>query len=124
MRLWIVLAGVNGALAVASGAYAAHGLGSDAYLQGLLGQASLYQLVHAVALIGVDRLVVSGRRLAHGSAVLFLMGIVLFSGSLTWKVLNGGAGLSIPMLTPVGGLSFIAGWLVLMLAGFGRGREV
>lgn len=120
MRAWVVVAGLNGLLAVGMGAYAAHGLAGDAYLQGLGERASQYQLLHALALLAADRLAADGRRLAHGAAALFLAGIVLFAGSLYWRALSG-APLPLPMVTPTGGVSFMLGWLVLAVAGLGRG---
>lgn len=122
MRAWVVLAGLNGVVAVGLGAYAAHGLAGDAYAQGLAQQASHYQLVHALALLAADRLAAEGRRIAHGAAALFVLGLALFCGSLYWRALAGGAPLPVPMVTPAGGLSFMAGWLVLALAGLARRR--
>lgn len=119
MRPWIVLAGINGALAVGLGAYAAHGLGGDAYLQGLAERAAHFQLVHALALLAADRIAAEGRRLAHGAAGLFLIGTVLFCGSLYLKALTG-APLAVPMVTPAGGIAFVFGWILLALAGLGR----
>lgn len=116
MRAWVILASLNGLLAVGLGAFAAHGLAHDSYLQGLAERASQYQLLHALALLAADRLAADGRRLAHGAAALFVAGMVLFSGSLYWRAI-GGAPLPLPLVTPAGGLSFMAGWLVLALAG-------
>lgn len=122
MRAWVVLAGLNGMAAVGMGAYAAHGLGADPYLQSLGERASQYQLLHALALLAADRLAVDGRRLADGAAALFLAGVVLFCGSLYWRALTGGQ-LPVPMVTPAGGVSFMAGWLVLAVSGmFGMRR--
>ncbi|MCR6631067.1 MAG: DUF423 domain-containing protein [Magnetospirillum sp.] len=121
MRAWVVLAGLNGMLAVGLGAYAAHGLASDSYLQGLAEQASRYQLLHALALLAADRLAAEGRRLAHGAAALFLAGLILFSGSLYLRALTGSP-LPVPMVTPAGGMSLMLGWLVLAAAGLARRR--
>lgn len=121
MRAWVLLAGLNGLMAVGMGAYAAHGLAGDAVLQALAERASQYQLLHALALLAADRLAADGRRVAHGAGVLFLAGMVLFSGSLYARALTG-APLPIPMVTPAGGMSLMAGWLLLALSGFGRRR--
>ncbi|CAA7620777.1 DUF423 domain-containing protein [Magnetospirillum sp. UT-4] len=119
MRPWIVLAGLNGAVAVAMGAYAAHGLGADPYLQGLAERASLYQLVHAAALVGADRLAADGRRGGHLAAVLMVAGMLMFSGSLYVRALTGEP-LPVPMVTPAGGIAFMLGWLVLGATGMLR----
>ncbi|HLO76194.1 MAG TPA: DUF423 domain-containing protein [Magnetospirillum sp.] len=121
MRPWVLLAGVNGLLAVGFGAYAAHGLAGDPHLQALADRASQYQLVHAVALLAADRLAADGRRLAHGAAALFVAGMVLFSGSLYLRALTG-APLPVPMVTPAGGMAFMGGWLMLAVAGLWRRR--
>lgn len=121
MRPWVVLAGLNGLLAVGFGAYAAHGLAGDPALQGLAERASQYQLVHALALLAADRLAADGCRLGHAAAALFVIGMALFSGSLYLRALTG-APLPIPMVTPAGGMAFMAGWAVLALAGALRRR--
>jgi len=119
MRPWVVLAGLNGLMAVGLGAYAAHGLSQDAHLQMMASRASEYQLIHALAVLAADRLAADGRRAAHWAAGLFLAGIVLFSGSLYWKAIFSGS-LPIPMITPAGGMTIMAGWLVLALAGLSK----
>lgn len=121
MRPWIVLAGLSGLMAVGMGAYGAHGLAGEADAQALVAQASNYQIIHALALLGADRITVDTRRgggmLAHGAALLFALGMALFCGSLYVKALTG-APLAVPMVTPAGGMTLMAGWLVLALAGF------
>lgn len=119
MRPWTVLAGLSGALAVALSAYAAHGLADHA--QALAEKAGHYALIHALALVAADRLAADGRRLGHGAALLFVAGIGLFSGSLTFRALTG-APLAVPLVTPAGGIAFMLGWVVLALAGLGRRR--
>lgn len=119
MRAWVILAGLNGAMAVAMGAYAAHGLAADPHLQALAERASQYQLLHALALLAADRLAADGRRLAHAAALLFVAGMTLFCGSLYLRALTG-APLPLPLVTPAGGLSFMAGWLLLAASGLGR----
>jgi uncharacterized membrane protein YgdD (TMEM256/DUF423 family) len=103
------LAAVLGALAVAAGAFGAHGLKDHVTAERLATwhTASTYHLVHAVVLLALA-LAPTPRRLSAG---LFTAGIFLFSGSLYALVL-----LDQPMLgaiTPLGGLAFIAGWLNL-----------
>jgi|AGTN01.1.fsa_nt_gi Uncharacterized small membrane protein len=122
MRVWILLAGLNGMVAVGMGAYAAHGFTADPYAQALAERASQYQLLHALALLAADRLAADGRRVAHGAALLFLAGLVLFCGSLYLKALTGGP-LAVPLVTPAGGIAFMAGWLALALSAFGFGRR-
>jgi uncharacterized membrane protein YgdD (TMEM256/DUF423 family) len=117
VRGWLALAGVNGALAVAFGAFAAHGVGetlSPARLD-WLNTASRYQLVHGLALIGIAwaRTIARGWTLAAAGAA-FLVGVVLFSGGLYVAALTGWRGI-IPVV-PIGGAGYIAGWLFIIAA--------
>ncbi|MBR9971937.1 DUF423 domain-containing protein [Magnetospirillum sulfuroxidans] len=120
MRPWIVIAGLSGLVAVGMGAYGTHGLAGDDAAQALVERASQYQLFHALALLAADRLANDGRRgtdmLAHMAALLFVLGIVLFCGSLYLKALTG-APLAVPMVTPAGGMTLMAAWLVLTVSG-------
>jgi uncharacterized membrane protein YgdD (TMEM256/DUF423 family) len=115
---WIQFVSLSGALAVALGAFAAHGLeGSlSAKYLATFRTAVLYQFLHTLALMGLiclpDGLVNS--RLQTISAQSFALGIVLFSGSLYLLVATGISALG--MITPLGGLAFIAGWLTLFVA--------
>lgn len=122
MRPWIVLAGLAGIVAVGMGAYAAHGLAADATSQALVERGSQYQLFHALALLAADRIAADSRRtswLAQAAAALFVLGMALFSGSLYLKALIGQP-LPLPMVTPAGGMTLMAAWLVLAVAGFRR----
>ncbi len=119
-RAWIVLAALNAFLAVAAGAYAAHGLAADPMAQGLADKASRYQMTHALALLAVawmgDRW---PSRLALASGLFFLLGILLFCGTLYAMAL---AGLGWSDTAPYGGTSFLLGWLALGLHGAWKAR--
>ncbi|MGE4281407.1 MAG: DUF423 domain-containing protein [Magnetospirillum sp.] len=122
MRPWIFLAGLGGVIAVGMGAYAAHGLAGDEIAQALAERGSQYQLLHCLALLGADRVASDSRRggvIAHLSALLFLAGMVLFCGSLYLKALTGQP-LPVPMVTPAGGMTLMAAWLLLAVAGLRR----
>ncbi len=121
MRPWLIAAGLAGAFGVAFGAYAAHGFAPGSYESEIAAKASHYALWHALALLAVDRLAAGGQRLAHLSGLLFLAGILLFSGSLALKALTGE--LAWPMITPTGGFAFIGGWIVLVVMGIGGRRK-
>lgn len=127
-RWMLMVAGLSGALAVFLGAFVAHGLADWLEGRGLdaetverrLAQADTavrYHLVHSVVLlflfIAREGL---GRRLALASGGLITAGIVLFSGSLYGLVLSNRVGFA--MVTPIGGLAWIAGWLAIAWAGF------
>jgi uncharacterized membrane protein YgdD (TMEM256/DUF423 family) len=101
-----IFAALNGAFAVACGAFAAHGRDpvADAQRIGWLRTGAEYQMWHALALLGV--LALAGPRFASWC---FAIGIVFFSGSLYGLALTGQKWLG--AIAPIGGLAFITGWL-------------
>jgi uncharacterized membrane protein YgdD (TMEM256/DUF423 family) len=112
MRPWIGLAAINGLVAVGFAAYGAHGVSPAAGL--LIERGSQLQLVHAVALLAIERLMGPRQRLAQAAGALFVVGMVLFSGSLYAKAIAGP--LPVPLVTPAGGIAFMLGWAVLAVA--------
>jgi uncharacterized membrane protein YgdD (TMEM256/DUF423 family) len=118
MKVWLVVASLNGALAVALGAVAVHALQGklDAHAMSLFETAARYHMYHALAL-GLSALAMQGAAInrARWSAWLFLIGIVLFSGSLYLYAVT--ATHWLVFVTPFGGIAFIAGWVLLALAG-------
>ena len=111
-RTWLGIAAINGALAVIAGAFAAHGLQAHVSLEELsvFETGARYHMYHALA-IALAALVP-----ARAAAAAFLAGIVLFSGSLYVLALAGWH--LMVFVTPVGGLCFIAGWVLLAWASF------
>jgi uncharacterized membrane protein YgdD (TMEM256/DUF423 family) len=117
--VWLALAALNGGIAVATGAYASHGL-SDPRAVELFRIAGQYQMWHALALAGVAALVRLDRspvapRLLAVAAWMFLAGIVLFCGALYLLAIQGPSPLG--AVAPVGGISFMAGWASLAVVG-------
>jgi uncharacterized membrane protein YgdD (TMEM256/DUF423 family) len=115
---WIKIIALSGALSVALGAFAAHGLQdslSETYLQ-TFRTAVLYQFLHTIALLALVSLPDSALNPRHQAwaAKSFLLGILLFSGSLYALVFTGISALG--MITPLGGLAFILGWMLLFTA--------
>jgi uncharacterized membrane protein YgdD (TMEM256/DUF423 family) len=108
--LVVRLAAISGFLAVAFGAFAAHGA-KDARAAELLHTGSLYQMTHALAVFSWLALRKAGAKTGVTTPALFLVGTVLFSGSL--YALAFGAPRILGMVTPFGGLCFLAGWLLL-----------
>ncbi len=124
LRVFLALAALAGFSGVALGAFAAHGLKgqlSTEYLA-VFQTGVQYQLVHALALFGVALLAerLPGR-LVTAAGSLFVVGILLFSGSLYLLTLSGLGKLG--MITPLGGVCFLAGWLCLGLAALRAGRS-
>ena len=114
---WMAIAALNGLIAVALGAFAAHGLEKHVEESRLLifETGVRYQMYHALALLAVSWVIgTKPSRLGDASAVFFLVGIILFSGSLyamtfvRWKWLG--------PVTPLGGVSLLAGWALLAFA--------
>jgi len=113
MKWILVCGGLLGAAAVMSGAFGAHAL------QGVLGErargwfdtAVTYHAQHALALVATGLLAgfSSSQTGTQIAAACFLSGIVLFSGSLYLMAFTGWTKLG--MITPIGGVFLIAGWL-------------
>ncbi|MGY4660745.1 Uncharacterized membrane protein YgdD, TMEM256/DUF423 family [Pseudomonas sp. NFPP07] len=117
LRGFLMLAAFFGFTGVALGAFAAHGLKNrlSAEYLAIFHTGVTYQLVHALALLGVALLAtqIPGRLMTWAGAS-FAIGILLFSGSLYLLTLTGFSKLGI--VTPFGGLAFLVGWLCLGLA--------
>jgi uncharacterized membrane protein YgdD (TMEM256/DUF423 family) len=104
------------ALAVVLGAFGAHGLRDrlDAYSMAVYEKAVFYHFIHALGLLIVSFLPRTGTFSEFATnwvCGLLLAGIVIFSGSLYLLAVTGNRMLG--AITPIGGVSFIAGWLVL-----------
>ena len=117
MRIWLFIAALTGALAVLLSAFGEHLLAGRLALANFttFANATRYQMYHALAM-GLAALAARGAAapMARKSALLFLIGILLFSGSLYGLALTGIRLLG--YVTPFGGLALIAGWIVLALA--------
>jgi len=108
---WSALAALLLALAVMLGAFGAHGLRDrlDAYSMDVYQKAVFYHFVHALGLLVVT---LSPRTAGLAWVNLLLVaGILIFSGSLYLLAITGVRTLG--AITPLGGLSFIAAWLLL-----------
>ena len=116
-RVLLLLAALFGFTGVGLGAFAAHGLKgqlSAEYLA-VFQTGAHYQMLHALALLALAGLWPRlGGRLLVAAGLCFCAGILLFSGSLYALTLTGIRALG--MITPVGGLTLLAGWWCLGLA--------
>ena len=114
-KLFILLASGNGFLAVALGAFAAHVLRDtlDQQLLGTFQTAAQYHMYHSLALLGVGVLCTQfpAASQLRWSGYLFLLGILLFSGSLYLLAITGTRWLG--AITPLGGVAFLGGWACL-----------
>ncbi len=117
-RLWLIAGAVNGLIAVAVGAFGAHGAKDwpERYLNALRTGAQ-YEMYHALALLAVALLPRTTTTAVAGWCLL--AGIVVFSGSLyllaATRVNGFGA------ITPIGGVLMLAGWAALIVFAVRRG---
>lgn len=121
---YLIAAAIFGGLAVALGAFGAHGLEGitkdEKILHGFQTGVQ-YQMYHALALLAIalltDRLPAKGLKWA---ASCFIAGIIFFSGSLylltILKIQGNDAVKFAGPITPLGGIFFIAGWVCLLIA--------
>lgn len=120
---WLRVGAVWGFLAVAMGAFGAHGLKPRIEATGQLANfhtAAQYHMYMAFALVAVGLLQAAGRSGASLSVAGwgFLVGSTIFSGSLYVLSLTGLKWLG--AITPIGGTVILAGWIALAIAAGGR----
>ncbi|UHC19097.1 DUF423 domain-containing protein [Methylobacterium currus] len=111
-RTLVVLAGLSGALGVGLSAAAAHIAGATS-----LATAAQFLLFHAPALLALALLAGSGRLqpgAVRSAGVLLALGLALFSGDLSARVLMQVP--LFPMAAPSGGMILILGWVLIALA--------
>ena len=116
MKTVLTVAAISGLLAVALGAFGAHGLKAiispemlEVYKTGVQ-----YQFYHTFALLAVGILMNFNQSKAlKWSAYLFITGMILFSGSLYVLAISGVKALGV--ITPFGGITWIAAWILLFV---------
>lgn len=117
IKIFTMLGAILGGLAVGIGAFGAHGLRAkvEPRMLEVWQTGASYQMYHALALIAAAWLL---SRAESTAAVVagwaFVIGVLLFSGSLYAMVLTGVRALG--AVTPFGGVSFIVGWIALAVA--------
>ncbi len=111
---YAVIGALSGGVSVIVGAFAAHGV-SDPHVRELLDVGARYQFMHSMALIASLTSWNWGATRARFALPVFSLGMILFCGSL--YAMAFGAPRWTGAITPVGGVLFIAGWLVLAWAG-------
>ncbi|MES2304720.1 MAG: DUF423 domain-containing protein [Gemmatimonadota bacterium] len=115
-RTAATIAALSAAIAVALGAFGAHALKDrlDARDLATFETAVRYQMYHAFALFAAAWVLARGGSGAGNAAWAFLAGSIIFCGSLYLLVGTGQRWLG--AVTPLGGLAFILGWLLLAQA--------
>ncbi|MEW5678601.1 DUF423 domain-containing protein [Comamonas kerstersii] len=128
-KFWIPAAALLGVTGVVMAAYASHGLGfiADATVReatrASLQMAVQQQMFHALALLGVGMLALTGRgnRWICASGGLFVLGVLLFSGLIYLRTLTGVE--AFRPLVPWGGSCLMLAWLLLGIGGFKAARS-
>lgn len=117
-KTFLMIAAISGLLAVVIGAFGAHGLKGRVTedLLAIYQTGVQYHFYHSFALLVVGLLLLQFplAGLFNWSGWLFVIGIVVFSGSLYVLSLTGIRWLG--AITPLGGLAFIVGWLTMAIA--------
>jgi uncharacterized membrane protein YgdD (TMEM256/DUF423 family) len=113
-RIFCVIGAVLGALGVAAGAFGAHGLKArvSPEMLAVFETGVRYHLIHALALLAVAWATARWASASiRAAGWLFVVGVLLFSGSLYAMCLSGVR--EFGAITPIGGAAFIMGWLLL-----------
>ena len=116
-RTFLLIGAVAAFLGVALGAFGAHGLRNrlTPEMLAVFETGVRYQMYHALAILLVSALIARlDGRLINAAGWSFAVGIVIFSGSLYALALSGVTILG--AITPLGGLAFLAGWILLAIA--------
>lgn len=120
MKGSIISGAVHGFLVVALGAFGAHALDAvlDEYGKGIWETAVQYQMFHAIALLAIGILmspkIFGPIKKLKNAAICMNLGIVFFSGSLYILAISGIKILG--AITPIGGVLFLAGWILLLVS--------
>jgi len=116
MNVWILLSGLNAAMAVGLGAYGWHALGGTPDIRDVFMMGSQYQMWHGIALLGIGLLLNYGpNRYLTIAGIMFQTGIVLFAGTL--YCFGGLNFIPVQGAAPFGGGLLMIGWLILGIQG-------
>ncbi|MBU9724295.1 MULTISPECIES: DUF423 domain-containing protein [Bacillaceae] len=119
MKLFLMLGSISSFLFVALGAFGAHALKPRLEAGGYLATyetAVQYHMIHSLAIIAVAILMnfMGSTGLLQGAGWAFFIGIIIFSGSLYVLSMTGISILG--AITPIGGVAFLVGWVLVFLA--------
>jgi uncharacterized membrane protein YgdD (TMEM256/DUF423 family) len=117
LKTFIIVGAINAFLAVALGAFGAHGLKDrlDAHYLDIWKTGVTYQMFHALGILVVAMILgkFAGSALFTWSGWLMLIGIIFFSGSLYLLSLTKVGILG--AITPIGGVCFLAAWILVIV---------
>jgi uncharacterized membrane protein YgdD (TMEM256/DUF423 family) len=119
-KIWIAAAGLIGFSGVALGAFGAHRLGDQISIEmlSIYKTGVLYHLIHSVAILAIA---FYGNKLFYKSALMFVIGIILFSFSL--YIYAQTSNTTFAMITPVGGIFLLIGWALIIFEGLKMKRD-
>ena len=113
-KVWIIIAGFIGFTGVTLGAFGAHRLNDQlsSEMLSIYKTGVLYHLIHSVAILAIA---FYGNKLLYKSAMMFVIGILLFSLSLYIYAQTGNK--LFAMVTPIGGIFLLIGWVLIIFEG-------
>ena len=114
-KTWIIISGILGFLGIALGAFGAHILEPklNPEMMSIYNKGILYHLIHSVVILSIA---FYGNDKFYKCSLFFTIGIILFSFSLYLYSVT--QLLFFAMITPLGGISFLIGWTLIILEGF------
>lgn len=119
MKIWLSIVAILGFSGVALGAFGAHGIkpqiSAESYTNFQTGVS--YHFIHTLAILGLLALPNFDKKIKKIACSAFLIGILLFSGSLYLLSTSSLTGVNVSFLgpiTPIGGLGFLVGWAMLL----------
>ncbi len=120
-KSWIIISGILGFLGVAIGAFGAHTLKDHFNFEQMetFRTGSFYHLIHTVVITAIS---LSNYKRFRKSNIFFFAGIILFSFSLYFYSVFQLRFLA--MITPFGGVSFLLGWLFLIIDAIRKEKEI
>ena len=116
-KYWLAAGAILSGLAVGIGAFGAHGLKDrlvELKTQAIFETGSQYHMVHSLALLVLGLVAMRSSINVNVAGWSFVIGILLFSGSLYALAMTGITKLG--MITPLGGVAFLVGWAALAIA--------
>ena len=116
MKKNLIITAFVGVLTIILGAFGAHALAEILDINALKSFETgvRYQMYHVIVLLFVNSYVEFSKKAKQQISILFFIGILFFSGSIYLITVGGISAKSIWFVTPLGGLSFILGWLFML----------
>ena len=114
--VWLIIGAISGLITVGIGAFGAHGLKEileNNQTTNVYNKAVLYQMFHSIAILIIGLLEMYTEKSIFLSGLFLILGILIFSGSL--YILSITNLKWIGAITPIGGLCFLIGWIILVL---------